>query len=161
LRDKSVFKRAFNNLLNKILALPVGAELGSEPTLSRLLKISRTTLRAALERARSARLISISGRRRIVLRHPKRSEFFANFEIESVSAAVERRFMEHVLHGGLAPGDTINGLGLARKLDVSVAALRDYLNRFERFGLVQRQPNTSWKFNGFTEEFAIELFEVR
>ena len=58
-------------------------------------------------------------------------------------------------------GETINGLGLARKLNVSVAALRDYLNRFERFGLVQRQPNTSWKFNGFTEKFAVELFEVR
>jgi DNA-binding GntR family transcriptional regulator len=161
LRNKSVFNRAFNNLLEEILAAPVGADLGSEPALSRLLKISRTTLRAALEEARKARLIAISGRQRLVLRHPNPSEFFANFEIESVAAAVERRFMDHVLHGGLAPGDTINGLGLARKLNVSVAALREYLNRFERFGLVQRQPNTSWKFNGFTEEFAIELFEVR
>jgi DNA-binding GntR family transcriptional regulator len=160
-RNRSVFKRAFNNLLEEILAAPVGADLGSEPELSRTLKVSRTTLRAALEEASKARLIAISGRQRIILRHPNRSEFFANFEIESVAAAVERRFMDHVLHGGLAPGDTINGLGLARRLNVSVAALRDYLNRFERFGLVQRQPNTSWKFNGFTEEFAIELFEVR
>ena len=161
MRNKSVFKLAFNNLLRQMLALQVGAELGSEPELANLLQISRTTLRAALKQAEAARLVSINGRQRIILRHPGPAEFFDETETESVSVAVERRFMEHVLRGGLAPGDTINGLGLARTLNVSVAALRDYLNRFERFGLVQRQPNSSWIFHGFTQAFAVELFEVR
>jgi DNA-binding GntR family transcriptional regulator len=160
-RNKSVFKRAFNNLLREILALPIGANLGSEPEVSRALKISRTTLRSALEEAKVNGIISIAGRARTIRRHPNQSEFYDSYEIESVSAAVERRFMEYLLRGDLSPGDTINGLGLARKLNVSVAALREYLNRFERFGLVQRQPNTSWIFNGFTEKFAVELFEVR
>ena len=161
MRNKSVFKSAFNNLLRQISASPVGAHLGSEPELSKGLKISRTTLRAAMEEAKAAGILAITGRTRTILRHPRQSEFYDNSEIESVSATVERRFMEFLLHGGLSAGETINGLGLARKLNVSVAALRDYLNRFERFGLVQRQPNTSWKFNGFTEKFAVELFEVR
>ena len=82
-------------------------------------------------------------------------------ETESVSEGAERLFLNYVLRGGLSPGDTINGLALSRALGTSTAALRDYLNRFERFGLVERQPNTSWRFHGFTQEFAVELFVIR
>jgi DNA-binding GntR family transcriptional regulator len=40
-------------------------------------------------------------------------------------------------------------------------AIRDYLNRFSRFGLLERRPSGSWVFKGFTREFAEELCEVR
>ena len=50
---------------------------------------------------------------------------------------------------------------LARQFGVSTSAIRDYLNRFSRFGLLERRPTGSWAFKGFTREFAEELCEVR
>ncbi len=161
MRTKAVLKRCFNLLLNEIRSLPVGAKLGSEPELSKILRVSRTTVRSALVEAEGRGLIKIFGRQRLTLRAPETSDYFADSETESVSDAVAHRFLSHVSRGGFQPGDTINGLGLARELGISVAALRDYLNRFERFGLVERKPNTSWTFRGFTEDFALELSEIR
>ncbi len=161
MRAKAVFKRAYNGLLTEIAALPVGAGLGSEPELARILRVSRTTVRAALARALDRGLLLVSSRRRTTLRHPRPDEFFASSETEGVSESAERLFLNYVLKGGLSPGDTINGLALSRELGTSSTALRDYLGRFERFGLVEKQPNTSWIFLGFTEEFAVELFTVR
>ncbi len=161
MRTKAVFKRAFNLLLNEIGSLPIGSTLGSEPELASILRVSRTTVRAALSEGENRGLLSISHRSRVTLRHPKPEDFFADSETESVSQGAERLFLSYVLRGGLSPGDTINGLALSRALGTSTAALRDYLNRFERFGLVERQPNSSWIFLGFTEEFATELFVIR
>ena len=33
--------------------------------------------------------------------------------------------------------------------------------RFSRFGLVEKKSNSGWLFKGFTEDFALELFEIR
>ena len=161
MRTKAVFKRAFNQLLNEVGALPEGGKLGSEPELARILRVSRTTVRAALLEAESRGLIRVAPRCRVTVRRPHSGDFFDSSETEAVSQSSERLFLNHVLKGGLLPGDTINGLALSRVLGTSPTALRDYLSRFERFGLVERQPNTSWIFRGFTEEFALELFAVR
>lgn len=161
MRTRAVFKRAFNQLVREIGALPIGAELGSEPELARILRVSRTTVRAALVEAETRGLLQVTSRRRLTLREPKADDLFASSETETVPQSAERLFLNHVLKGGLLPGDTINGLALSRALGTSPTALRDYLSRFERFGLVERQPNTSWIFRGFTEEFAIELFVIR
>ena len=161
MRTKAVFKHAYNQLLNEIGALPTGAELGSEPELARILRVSRTTVRAAVVEATSRNLLQIGPRRRLTLRKPRADDYFASAETETVPQSSERLFLNHVLKGGLLPGETINGLALSRALGTSPTGLRDYLSRFERFGLVERQPNTSWIFRGFTEEFAIELFVIR
>ncbi len=161
MRSKAVLKRCFNLLLNEMRALPVGGKLGSEPELAKILRVSRTTVRSALVEAEGRGLINISGRQRLLVRAPDAADYFADSETESVSDAVEHRFLSHVSSGAFLPGDTINGLGLARELGISVAALREYLNRFERFGLVERKPNTSWIFRGFTEDFALELSQIR
>jgi DNA-binding GntR family transcriptional regulator len=39
--------------------------------------------------------------------------------------------------------------------------MREFLNRFQRFGLIEKRPNASWVFKGFTTKFALELFEIR
>ena len=79
----------------------------------------------------------------------------------TISDRVEKKFMEWMLRGDRKPGDYINGLELARRFHVSASAIREYLNRFGRFGLVEKRPNSGWVFRGFTTEFALELFEVR
>ncbi|WP_068318725.1 GntR family transcriptional regulator [Polycladidibacter hongkongensis] len=161
MRNRAVSKKAFNTFLGHIESLKIGEELGAEQQIADFLEASRTTARQVLKEAKSRGIVSVEGREKKVLRHPVHDDYYPIEETESVSSAVERAFMNYALHGELRPGDVINGLALARQLEVSPNALREYLNRFERFGLVERRPNTSWVFQGFTESFARELLDVR
>ena len=97
----------------------------------------------------------------MLLRRPAPIDLYPDFETEQLGAIVEKRFMKWILDGDCKPGQQINGLELARQFGVSTSAIRDYLNRFSQFGLLERRPSGSWAFKGFTSEFAEELFEVR
>jgi len=44
---------------------------------------------------------------------------------------------------------------------VATTGIREFLNRFQRFGLIEKRKNAGWVLNGFTPEFALELFEIR
>jgi DNA-binding GntR family transcriptional regulator len=44
---------------------------------------------------------------------------------------------------------------------VGTTGIREFLNRFQSFGLIEKRPNTGWLFKGFTINFALELFEIR
>ena len=78
-----------------------------------------------------------------------------------ISAQVEKRFMEWMLRDNARPGTTINELELARQFGVATTGIREFLNRFQRFGLIEKRPNAGWVFKGFTPSFALELFEIR
>ena len=78
-----------------------------------------------------------------------------------MSAQVEKRFMEWMLRDNARPGTAINELELARQFGVATTGIREFLNRFQRFGLIEKRPNAGWVFKGFTPGFALELFEIR
>ena len=78
-----------------------------------------------------------------------------------MAAQVEKRFMEWMLRGQCASGHSINELELARQFGVATTGIREFLNRFQRFGLIEKRPNAGWVFKGFTPGFALELFEIR
>jgi DNA-binding GntR family transcriptional regulator len=84
-------------------------------------------------------------------------------EAETVPMAdhVEARFMEWMLRDDARPGTAINELELARQFGVATTGIREFLNRFQRFGLIEKRPNAGWVFKGFTPSFALELFEIR
>ena len=69
--------------------------------------------------------------------------------------------MEWMLRDDAHPGTTINELELARQFGVATTGIREFLNRFQSFGLIERRPNAGWLFKGFTASFALELFEIR
>lgn len=69
--------------------------------------------------------------------------------------------MEWLLRDNARPGTAINELDLARKFGVATTGIREFLNRFQRFGLIEKRPNAGWVFKGFTTSFALELFEIR
>jgi DNA-binding GntR family transcriptional regulator len=69
--------------------------------------------------------------------------------------------MEWMLRDNARPGTTINELELARRFGVATTGIREFLNRFQRFGLIEKRPNAGWVFKGFTAGFALELFEIR
>jgi DNA-binding GntR family transcriptional regulator len=97
----------------------------------------------------------------VLLRHPVQTDLYPELETEHLGAIVEKRFMKWILDGDCKPGQQLNGLELARQFGVSTSAIRDYLNRFSQFGLIDKRPNGGWVFKGFTRDFAEELCEVR
>jgi DNA-binding GntR family transcriptional regulator len=160
-KTNTVFKRAHNQLLAGLAPMEIGSDVGSEPHLARTLGVSRTTVRSVVAALAAKGILAQDGRRKVVQRRPVSADLYPDLETEQLGAIVEKRFMKWILDGDCKPGQQINGLELARQFGVSTSAIRDYLNRFSQFGLLERRPSGSWAFKGFTREFAEELFEVR
>ncbi|AZB56581.1 FCD domain-containing protein [Cereibacter sphaeroides] len=160
-RDRNLFKMLVNRLLDRLARLPVGAELGSEGELAAELQASRTTVRAVLTHLAEAGLLSWEGRRKVVLRAPSPSDRFDEGETRPRQELVEEPFLAWVLQGDLPPGTLLHESDLARRLGVPVATVREFLIRFEPFGLIEKQPNRHWVLKGFTRAFAEEMFAVR
>jgi DNA-binding GntR family transcriptional regulator len=161
LKTDSVFKRAYNDALDLMSRLGDGEALPSENTLSARLGVSRTTVRKVIAQLSASGVVSGSGRERNV--HPSSEPMrrFPKDETVPMAAQVEERFMEWMLRDNARPGTAINELDLARKFGVATTGIREFLNRFQRFGLIEKRPNAGWVFKGFTTSFALELFEIR
>src|SRR5208337_2044604 len=161
MKPNTVFKRAYNLGLSRLHNCAIASDIGSEPLWSEALAVSRTTVRAVFAALAAAGLITYDGRSKSLLRHPVPADFYPDGETEQVGAIVEKRFMQWILDGDLKPGQLINALELSRQFGVSFSSVRDYLNQFPRYGLLERRPSGSWVFKGFTEDFAEELCEAR
>lgn len=157
-RQNTTFKDAFNRALH---LLSTDALSGSEPAIGRQLGVSRTTVRAVLDRMVERGLIAREGRVRRTLRLPEESDRFDHDETDPLSAVIERSFMKRILEGDARAGSQINELELAREIGVGTTSVREFLIRFSRFGLIEKRPNSHWVLKGFTRDFADELIEVR
>jgi DNA-binding GntR family transcriptional regulator len=161
MKTRTIFKRTHNRWLSRLDGRAIGLEIGSERYWSEALGVSRTTVRSVLAALAAKGILAQDGRRKILLRHTVPTDLYPDLETEQLGTIVEKRFMKWILDGDCKPGQQINGLELARQFGVSTSAIRDYLNRFSQFGLLERRPSGSWAFKGFTSKFAEELFEVR
>ncbi|KPA20283.1 putative HTH-type transcriptional regulator YjjM [Shimia sp. SK013] len=160
-RDNSTYKDSLNRSLDFVAALPIEGTLPSEVELTQRLGISRTTVRAVLTQLNESGIIQWSGRTKTVLRKPVPSDYFAQEETLSTSARVETLFMEFILGGDLKPGTILHESEMVREFGASTSVLRECLIKFSRFGLIEKEPNRHWVLRGFTQDFAIELFDVR
>lgn len=160
MKSDAVFKRAFNEALDLVSGLGDGEALPSENRLSSQLRVSRTTVRKILSALGARGIVSGTGRERFVVA-TSGIERFPEAETVPLSEQVEKRFMEWMLRDNARPGTSINELDLARRFGVATTGIREFLNRFQRFGLIERRPNAGWVFKGFTASFALELFEIR
>jgi DNA-binding GntR family transcriptional regulator len=160
-KSDTVFKKAFNDVLEHLTERPSKAPLDSETRMAERFDVSRTTIRKVLSGLAERHIISNAASRPYISRKPTKADYFPLADTVATSDRVEKQFMEWILRGDRKPGDYINGLELAREFNVSTSAIREYLNRFGRFGLVEKRPNSGWIFRGFTTGFALELFEVR
>jgi DNA-binding GntR family transcriptional regulator len=161
MRGETVFKQTFNRTIEFLGDFEIKSVIPSESILSRNLNASRTTVRKVLAELQKRKILGGSSSKRVVARRPRPNDLFPDSETVTTSAQVEKKFMEWMLRGDRKAGDVVNGLELARQFGVSTNAIREYLNRFGRFGLIERRPNSSWIIRGFTREFALELFEIR
>lgn len=161
MKSDTLFKRAYNDTLDLVAGLAEGERLPSENKLGAQLAVSRTTVRKILSTLAERGLITGSAAARIVHPSPERMTRFPEAETVPMSAQVEKWFMEWMLRDNARPGTTINELDMARRFGVATTGIREFLNRFQRFGLVVKRPNSGWVFKGFTPDFALELFEIR
>ncbi|MFZ1661632.1 MAG: GntR family transcriptional regulator [Paracoccaceae bacterium] len=161
MRTDTVFKRSYNDALDLLQKFRPGDCLPSEAQLCLALDVSRTTVRKVLQMLTESGLISDpAGKRRL----PKAlggSERFLDSETIPQSKRFEQEFMSYILRGNARPGTFLNELDLARRFGVATTMVREFLNRFQRVGLIDKRPNGGWVFKGFTARFATELFEIR
>lgn len=160
MKTDTLFKRAYNDALDLVAEIGEGGSLPSENAISGRLGVSRTTVRKILSLLAERRVVSGPAGDRVVHALPRAGRF-PEAETVPLSAQVEKRFMEWMLHDNARPGTAINELELARQFGVATTGIREFLNRFQRFGLIERRPSAGWVFKGFTPGFAIELFEIR
>ena len=161
MKSDTVFKRAFNETLDLVAALGPEAAMPSESALGRQLGVSRTTVRKVLAELVDRGVVRSGGQGRSLTIAGRPTEHFPEAETVPMSAQVERQFMEWMLRDNARPGMTINEVELARQFGVATTSVREFLNRFQRFGLIEKRPNAGWLFKGFTVSFALELFEIR
>ena len=161
MKSDTVFKQAFNELLGILSALPPDQALPSETDLSASLGVSRTTVRKALSLLDQRKLVRRVGKSRLAAALAPQTEHFPVIETVSTSEQVEQQFMEWMLRADTRPGMLINELELAREFNVGTTGIREFLNRFQRFGLIEKRQKSGWLFKGFTQQFAMELFEIR
>ena len=161
MKTDTVYKRAFNDALDLLAALGEGEPLPSENALSAQLGVSRTTVRKVLSTLVERGVLDGDGPQRIVLSLADGTQRFPDSETIPMAAQVEQHFMQWMLRDDASPGTTINELELARRFGIATTGIREFLNRFQRFGLTEKRPNAGWVFKGFTTDFALELFEIR
>jgi DNA-binding GntR family transcriptional regulator len=161
MKTDAVFKRAFNNALDLVGELKDGEQLPSENKLSAKLGVSRTTVRKVLSTLTERGMVGGSGRCRVFHAYHRNVQPFPENETVSTSAQVEKRFMDWMLRDNPRPGTLINELELARHFSVATTGIREFLNRFQHFGLIEKRPHGGWVLKGFTTDFALELFEIR
>ena len=161
MKQNTLFKRTYNDALERLGKLGRGSKVPPENTLRVELGVSRTTVRKVLCALEKNGAIHGPSKNRIIRSTGRAVQRFAKSETVARSAQVEQRFMEWMLRDNAKPGSVINELDLARQFGVATTGIREFLNRFQRFGLTEKRANGRWFFKGFTQEFALELFEIR
>lgn len=161
MKTDTLFKRTFNDALILMSGLSDGDPMPSETLLAAQLRVSRTTVRKVLAALTDQGMVRGAGRVRVVRKSSWRASPFPEAETVPTSVLVERQFMEWMLRGDAKAGSLINELELARQFGVATTVIREFLNSFQRFGLIARRPSGGWVLQGFTGDFALELFEIR
>lgn len=161
MKTDTLYKRAYNDALLLLSTLRSGDPLPSETVLARQLKVSRTTVRKIVAALAEQGTVEGSGRERFLKLSGQVTSAFPEAETIPAHTLVERQFMEWMLQGDARPGAHINELDLARQFGVATTVIREFLNSFQRFGLIERRPSGGWVLQGFTQGFALELFEIR
>ncbi|MCB1355065.1 MAG: GntR family transcriptional regulator [Maritimibacter sp.] len=161
MKADTIYKRVNNAFLDLLDTMDEGDKLPSENMLSKRMGVSRTTIRKVIGALAQQGVIEGEGRNRVVAKPDRPLKRFPAAETVAMSDQIEAMFMKWMLTDDARPGRVINELELARKFKVATTSIREFLNRFQRFGLIERRAYGGWVFKGFTARFAEELFEIR
>lgn len=157
----------FQETVNKLMAViqdkfTINDVMPNDSEISRLLEVSRSTVRKTLEYLEEEGVIRREGTKKIVNLVPTES---ALFDIEKLDGPkeekVERYFIQLIESGQIKPGDKFSELELARQSGCNTVTVREFLIRFSRFGLIEKKPRSQWSMKAFDEQFVDDLYELR
>ena len=155
--DKTyLFKQSSNRMLQHIIDLPSGQNImANDIELTKLLSISRTTVRSCIKHLCEAEIIKRDGPNKVVLRQPIQIDFF-NIENKSSTkdVQIEKYFLDLINTGKLLPGDRFSELNLAKNSGCTTITVREFLIKFSNNGLIEKIPRGRWRMVEFDEEFA-------
>jgi DNA-binding GntR family transcriptional regulator len=160
-RTDTRFRAAYNQMLDLLAGLPLGAALRPETQLSDSLRVSRTVVRAALRRMEEAGLIAIAGRIKTLVRAPLPGDRLPERDDYITLRELEGRFLDWVLRFDVPADTPLNVAQLAKQFSVPPHMLQEFLASLGQFGLVERRPRGGWRLLGFTADYAVELSEFR
>ncbi len=157
-------QKTCNQLLDWVAAHSGGAEpyLASVLSLAEEMDVSRTTVRAALVHLTERGVIAedLTGKR--ILRKPEKADYCQlGDEPASREATIEKYFLSLIHSGRLLPGSRFSELELAKQSGCNTVTVREFLARFSRFGLIEKNPRSQWQMVAFDHRFAMELIEFR
>ncbi|MDO7085588.1 FCD domain-containing protein [Pseudocolwellia sp. AS88] len=158
-----LFKQSTNRMLELIANLSDGEKvMPNDIELTKLLKISRTTVRACIEDLCTANIIKRDGANKVVLRQPTPDDYFDIQDKDSTKdVQIEKYFLGLINAGKLLPGDRFSELSLAKNSGCTTITVREFLIKFSNNGLIEKIPRGRWKMVKFDEEFARELVSFR
>ena len=136
--------------------------MANDIQLTKLLSISRTTVRACVEHLCEIGMIKRDGPNKLVLRQPNESDFFdIKDKISTKDVQIEKYFLNLINTGQLLPGVLFSELSLAKNSGCTTITVREFLIKFSNNGLIEKIPRGRWKMVKFDEEFARELIAFR
>lgn len=160
-RTDERFRHAYNSLLDRSGDMTAGDTLPAETLIAQDLEVSRTVVRAVLERMRDEGIIRWEGRDKTLLRPPGQDDRLPVPTTQVSDEHLERLALDWILRFDVPAGTALNVTELARRFGVPAHSLQSYLASLSRFGLVRRRSRGGWEMVGFTRDFAIELSDFR
>lgn len=158
-----LFKQSINRILQLILDLPDGQNIiANDIELTKLLNISRTTVRSCVEHLIEQGIVKREGPNKVVLRQPIQDDFFdIKDKVSTKDIQIEKYFLNLINTGQLLPGDRFSELSLAKNSGCTTITVREFLIKFSNNGLIEKIPRGRWKMVKFDESFARELIAFR
>lgn len=158
-----LFKQSINRILQLIIDLPSGVSvMANDVELTKLLNISRTTVRSCVEHLCEEGIVRRDGQNKVVLRPPQETDFFDIKDTNSTKdIQIEKYFLNLINTGQLLPGDRFSELSLAKNSGCTTITVREFLIKFSNNGLIEKIPRGRWKMVKFDENFARELVAFR
>lgn len=160
-RTDTRFRASHSQMLDLLAPLPPGSVLMPETHLAEALRVSRTVVRAVLQRLSAQGVIAIAGRVKTLLRAPRPTDRLPAGDAYISLAELEQRFLGWILRFDVPAGTALNVAQLAKEFSVPPHMLQEFLASLGQFGLVERRPRGGWRLLGFTGDYAVELTEFR
>ena len=136
--------------------------LPNDSALSKILGVSRTTVRNVLKELHTEGIIQINKSSKRILIEPKQQNYFDLSDApSSKEVLIEKYFLSLIHSRKLLPGDKFSELDLAKKSHCNTITVREFMIRFAHTGLIEKKPRAQWQMVEFDEAFAKELSEFR
>lgn len=162
-RTQNLRHNVINQFIDSIKRGYISSPLPSQSMLAEMYNISRTTVRHTMEYLCGKGIIEQVGDTYVIKRQPEESDKFHDIIEPKLTQQkqFEDLFYQMIDQRLLKPGDSFTELQLSRSASVSPVAVREFLLRFSRYGLINNIHRGQWQMVKLDRHYAENLFELR